>query len=199
MGQSASSNVCCCSCLSRDHSTATSDANYKRLDEHGLQRNKTTALSTAHTTSASPSSPVPSLSYRPPSEAQVLPTTSLQRPSPGLLDLAALAFTSTRQDGYPPPFFKRLDQYIRANGYRAHDVFLVLDHDSDQRITADEMLSGFHRVDFQISKREEKTLREWMQQIVGHDLSFKEFALALKQRASLTSPQRISILQLAKP
>lgn len=51
----------------------------------------------------------------------------------------------------------------------------------------------------QISKREEKTLREWMQQIVGHDLSFKEFALALKQRASLTSPQRISILQLAKP
>lgn len=51
----------------------------------------------------------------------------------------------------------------------------------------------------QISKREEKALREWMQQIVGHDLSFKEFALALKQRASLTSPQRISILKLAKP
>jgi hypothetical protein len=42
-------------------------------------------------------------------------------------------------------------------------------------------------------------LRDWMQQIVGHDLSFKEFALALKQRASLTSPQRISILKLAKP
>lgn len=141
-----------------------------------------------------------------------------------MLDLATLAFTSSaRQDGYPPPFFKRLDQYIRANGYRAHDVFLVLDHDSDRRITADEMLSGFHRIDFQvgnihgcrvyyplhslavsacggqISKREEKALREWMQQIVGHDLSFKEFALALKQRASLTSPQRISILKLAKP
>lgn len=41
-------------------------------------------------------------------------------------------------------------------------------------------------------------LRDWMQQIVGHDLSFKEFTLALKQRASLTSPQRISILQLAR-
>jgi hypothetical protein len=42
-------------------------------------------------------------------------------------------------------------------------------------------------------------LREWMQQIVGHDLSFKEFTLALKQRASLTSPQRISIIKLTKP
>lgn len=38
-------------------------------------------------------------------------------------------------------------------------------------------------------------LRDWMQHVVGHDLSFKEFALALKQRASLTSPQRISVLQ----
>lgn len=69
-----------------------------------------------------------------------------------MLDLAALAFTSAFQDGYPPPFFKRLDQYIKANGYRARDVFLVLDHDSNRRITADEMLSGFHRIDFQVGR-----------------------------------------------
>lgn len=48
----------------------------------------------------------------------------------------------------------------------------------------------------QISKKEERMLREWMTQIVGHDLSFKEFTLALKQRAALTSPQRISILKV---
>lgn len=167
------------------------------------------------------------------------------RAQPWGIGLAPLAFISStqRQDGYPPPVFRRLDQYIQAHGYRARDVFLVLDHDSSGRLSADELLSGFHRIDFQVrkegrkdcsrtgwsgchsrshstpltthslfhppthiqqtsgvqlSKREEKSLRDWMQQIVGHHLSFKDFALALKQRASLTSPYRVSILQLAK-
>ncbi|DAZ99145.1 TPA: hypothetical protein N0F65_010229 [Lagenidium giganteum] len=104
---------------------------------------------------------------------------------------------STKQDGYPPPFFKRLDKFIHANGFRARDVFMAIDHDNDKIISFDEIITGFNRIDFRISKKEEKMLKEWMRDIVGHDLSFKEFTLALKQRASLTSPQRISILKLA--
>jgi hypothetical protein len=136
----------------------------------------------------------------PPSEAQVLPVAAVQRRPGAFVEslpfgLAELAIPAT-QDGYPPPFFKRLDKYIKDNGFRAHDVFMAIDRDQNRCLTVDEMLSGFSRIEFHLSKKEERMLREWMAQVVGHDLSFKEFTLALKQRASLTSPQRISILKL---
>jgi hypothetical protein len=58
---------------------------------------------------------------------------------------------STRQDGYPPSFFQRLDTYIRENGFRARDVFVAIDRDHDRSISVDEMISGLNRIDFAVS------------------------------------------------
>lgn len=90
----------------------------------------------------------------PPSEAQVLSVASVQRKPDGLINalpfgLGDLALSST-QDGYPPPFFKRLDKYIKENGFRAHDVFMAIDRDQDHCLTVDEMLSGFSRIEFHV-------------------------------------------------
>ncbi|GLD94851.1 hypothetical protein PINS_up003476 [Pythium insidiosum] len=140
----------------------------------------------------------PRRSYEPPLESAVLNTVALQRPATRFTDFSLSLSSTPPQDGYPPPFFKRLDKFIKENGFRAREVYMAIDHNSDGSVTVDELITGLNRIDFKISKKEERMLRDWMQQIVGHDLSFKEFSLALKQRASLTSPQRISILKLNK-
>ena len=57
---------------------------------------------------------------------------------------------SAKQDGYPPHFFKRLDKYIKDNGFRARDVFLALDHDNDKTVTVDEIVSGLNRIEFKV-------------------------------------------------
>lgn len=127
-------------------------------------------------------------------------TQILRRPESPIGKLvAALPFSSasTRQDGYPPPFFKRLDKFIERNGFRARDVYLALDRCNSRSLSYEEIVTGLNRMEFHVSQREKRMLKEWMDQIVGHDLTFKDFVLALKQRASLTSPQRISILKLA--
>jgi hypothetical protein len=102
-------------------------------------------------------------------------------------------FISSKQDGYPPHFFKRLDQFIHDHGFRARDIFVALDSDNDKYITFEEIVSGLDRIEFKISRKEEKYLKNWMEKIVGHDLNFKEFTLALKQRAPLTSNHRVSV------
>lgn len=68
------------------------------------------------------------------------------------LSLFSSSASSTRQDGYPPPFFKRLDKYIKDHGFRARDVYMAIDHDNDQSITVDEMISGFNRIEFNVRR-----------------------------------------------
>ncbi|TMW59038.1 hypothetical protein Poli38472_007183 [Pythium oligandrum] len=107
----------------------------------------------------------------------VLPASILKRPPKMFLNFP---FGSARQDGYPPVVFKRLDSFIKLNGFRARDVFITLDERNVHAISPDEMIMGLRRIDFEVNKEEEQSLREWMQQIVAHDLAFKDFSLALK-------------------
>ncbi|RLO10399.1 hypothetical protein DYB28_008746 [Aphanomyces astaci] len=131
--------------------------------------------------------------YRPPqTAAPVLPVEASRMKSPNL----HTPFDSTRKSlsplvPSPPSFFKRLDSYIHVNALRAWDVFAAMDMNNNKRITLEELLDGLHQINFHVSPTDQSDLVEWMHDAVDADgLTFKEFALALKLRSSMASPQR---------
>lgn len=83
-----------------------------------------------------------------------------------------------------PIFFGRLDEFIKLNGLRAHDVFLAIDQKKTKRISYGELVDGLEYIGFQISSEEKFELLQWIEKCLDPpNLGFKEFTLALKQRA----------------
>ena len=116
--------------------------------------------------------------YRPP-QATIQPVSSQLIPS------------KMQNADTPPSFFKRLDKYIKKNSIRPWDVFAAMDHNGDKKISTEELLDGLHQIEFQLSPEELKELNAWMGRYIDvAGLSFKEFTLALKLRASMTSPKK---------
>ncbi|KDO24530.1 hypothetical protein SPRG_10345 [Saprolegnia parasitica CBS 223.65] len=90
----------------------------------------------------------------------------------------------------PPSWFRRLDKYIHANGLRAIDVFAAMDLNQNKRISLDELLDGLHQINFDVSDDDVADLGRWMASLDDDGVTFKEFTLALKLRASKTSPPK---------
>ncbi|RHY34354.1 hypothetical protein DYB32_000990 [Aphanomyces invadans] len=131
--------------------------------------------------------------YRPPQAAPVVPVEAsrLNSHHHGNAAVVAAHKSVCPLVPSPPSCFKRLDSYIHVNDLRAWDVFAAMDVNNNKRITLEELLDGFHQINFHVSSTDQADLVEWMHDAVEADgLSFKEFALALKLRSSLASPHR---------
>ncbi|OQR95902.1 hypothetical protein THRCLA_22053 [Thraustotheca clavata] len=89
----------------------------------------------------------------------------------------------------PPACFRRLDKYIQSNGLRAWDVFFAMDHNQNKTISYEELIDGLHQINFTLSPTDQAEVLEWMTN-ADDGVTFKEFTLALKLRASSTSPPR---------
>ena len=87
-----------------------------------------------------------------------------------------------------PKCFVRLDKYIRLNGLRALDVFKSLDVSGSKCVQYQDLADGLTHIGFRTSMREKQELKDWLEQRQG--LYFRDFTLALKQRASISSGRK---------
>ena len=87
----------------------------------------------------------------------------------------------------PPPLFKRLDNFIKQNGLRAHDVFIAIDQHKNKKLTYDEIVHGLEYIGFGFSNEEKRELMRWMTSRIASGLAFKDFTLALKQRDKIAN------------
>ena len=100
-----------------------------------------------------------------------------------------------KRNARPPEVFKRLNEFIQRNGLRAHEVYSALDTNQNKRLSLKELQSGLAYVGFSTSEQESQSLTQWMKALEKEEeeeehLTFKEFALALKQRVVNSPPRR---------
>lgn len=86
----------------------------------------------------------------------------------------------------PPLLFKRLDSFLKQQKIRAHDAFNIIDENRNKHVSYPELLEGFQKLGYTIQEDENEILENWVENEHNGQFSYKQFALALKQRASHT-------------